>query len=140
VSTFDLSLFIADQVLGGIGSPGEAVTGPEKAAQRFSSILLTEKGSKEYDPSYGTDFIKYVRGGAIRTELDVNMYFNQAAMDALYYMNSQLTGTEADDEVIMSITLDHFELNPPELNLYIIMLTRDGVSRELVLPVKMLET
>ena len=138
MSTYDLGLFIDDQVLAGFGTEGEAVTGPEKAAQRLTAILMTEKGSQKYDMAYGTDFMKYMRMGVLRTELDVNMYFNQAATDALYYLNSILTGNEPADEVIESVTLDHFELNAPDLQLYIIMLTKDGVSRELVMPVTVL--
>ena len=138
-ATYDLGLFIVDQVLAGFGTSGEAVTGPEKAAQRFTSILLTERGSVTYNPDYGTTFVTSLRSGNIRTELDVTMYFNQAASDAIYYLTSLLTGTEPDDEVIQSVTLDHFELNPPDLQLSVIMLTRDGVSREIILPVKSLE-
>lgn len=136
--TYDLSLLLADQMLAGFGDVGEAVSGPEKAAQRFASAFLTIKGSKPYDTTYGTTFITAARNGAIRTELDVTVYFNQAAADVMYYLNQQLTGNEPNDEVVASVTLDHFELNQPYLKLYVNMLTNDGITRQLVMPVSAL--
>ena len=137
--TYDLGLYLDMMVITSFGTEGEAVTGPEKAAQRLSSILLTERGSVPYDSDYGTLFVTNLNAGRIRTDFDVSVYFNQAASDAVYYLTSLLTGNEPSNEVIKSVTLDHFELNPPNLQLYVIMLTTDGVSRELVLPVKSLE-
>ena len=139
MSTYDISLFILNKALAGFGDSGEAITGPEKVAQRFSAALLTEVGSVPYNPDYGTTFVTNLKGGVIRTDADVTMYFNQAASDALRYLTSVLTGKEPSNEVIQSVTLQRFELDPPNLQLHVIMLTADGVSRELVLPVKSLE-
>lgn len=137
-TTYDLGLFGGTQVLAGF-SNSSGVTGPEKVSQRLATVLLTEKGTVPYDLDLGTEFITNLRAGNLRTELDVVMYFNQAAADAMMYMTSVLTGTEPSSEVIESITLDHFELNLPNLQLYINMLTKDGLSRTIVLPVSSLE-
>ena len=136
MSTYDIGLFHDLQYLAAFGDKGEAVTGPAKVAQKFSSAFLTEAGSVPYKPTYGTEFVTQLNAGSIRTDLDVTVYFIQAAADAVYYLNAQLTGDEPSNEVIQSVVLDHFELVQPDLKLYVTLLTQDGTSQTLILPVQ----
>ena len=139
MSTYDLSLYKNGQALQAIGPVGKAVTGPAKASQKFTSAFMTQTSTQTYKPEYGCDFITEYEQGNIRTDSDVTLYFNQAASDVLYYMDRQLTGDEPDDEVIIAASLDHFELDEPDLFLYIILTTKDGQQREIVLPVSSVE-
>ena len=139
MTTYDLSLYDQNMALSAILPAGVAVTGPLKASQRFANAFLTERGTYVYDTTYGAEFITLLNHDLIRTDFDVVMYFNEAVGDILYYFNNKLTGDEPDNEVIDSVTLDNFELYPPELMLNITVTTRDGTSREITIPVRSVE-
>ena len=132
---YDWSLYEGDIALITIGTTGELVVGPAKIAQEFTSAFLTELGSNVYYPDYGTEFMTYLRNGLIRTDQEVLTYFNAASAAAVYTLASKVTDATPDDEILESARLDHFELEPPYLFLYVTLLTRAGLSRSIVLPV-----
>ena len=134
MSTYDLSLYAGNKSSVAIGNVGRVVTGVLKASQRFSDAFLTEKGTSYYDSAYGSDFLTYMRLGTIRTDFDVVSYFNQAAADVVAYLKGTQPVDALDDEVIASVSLDHFELDLPTLVLYALITTLSGNSRVITLP------
>ena len=139
VDTYDWGLYAGDIALSTVGTTGESVIGPVKVAQMFTSAFLTELGTNTYYPDYGTDFMTYLRNGLIRTDQEVVTYFNAGAAAALFYLGSTVTDDTPDDEILESARLDHFELEPPYLFLYVTLLTRAGIARDIVLPVSATE-
>jgi hypothetical protein len=138
MANFDLGLFTpAGQYVVQLGPEGQAVTGPLKTGQRFASAFLTEQGSIQYKPTYGTEFLYYLRYSIIRTDADVVLYFNQAVTQALETVNAVETEDNPlpDDEIITDVELERFELAQPELFLYVILTMRSGDSVTIVLPV-----
>lgn len=137
---YDWGLYEGNLALVTVGDTGEIVTGSVKIAQEFTAVFLTELGSNVYLPEYGTSFMTYLRNGIIRTDQDVLTYFNEAASAALFFLGSKVNETTTpDDEILESARLDHFELEPPYLFLYVTLLTRAGLSRDIILPVSSTE-
>jgi len=138
-TTYDIGLFEGNVALSGFGNITYAVTGPLKVSQKFALAFLMEVGTQEYELDFGTEFITVLKNGIVRTEMDVTTYFNEAADAVLQYMATQLTGDEPDDEVLVSAVLSNFTLDPPGLRLEVLLTTRDGTSRTIVLPTKNVE-
>lgn len=81
---------------------GQTVGGPQKAIQRFVTLLLTASGSSYFDPDRGTAFMPALRNGAIRTDEDLAAYFGLAVSDVLAYLRDRTLDDPAD-EVITSV-------------------------------------
>jgi hypothetical protein len=138
MSTYDIGLYDGAKALYRL-SPCQAATGAVKICQKFSSAFMTELGTVTYDPGYGSSFLIWLRNGAIRTDLDVVSYFNQSVSEVLNYLRSYETESTPDDERINTVVLDHFELNPPVLLLYVVLTTAAGNSVSIQLPVTSLQ-
>lgn len=139
--SYDLALFNNSGVLSGVNDASitSLVTGTAKVGQVFTTLLMTELGSNALDTECGCDFMTQLNSGAIRTDLDLTSAFNQSASDIVAYLDSLLTGSEPDDEVIVSVDLTNFELVPPYVALYITIWTRAGSSRIISLPITSIE-
>ena len=77
-----------------LGSDALGSYGPAEAAQRFIVKLFTRRGSVVTDPTRGTDLMRLLTTGRIRTEADLAMAFNSAAHDVLL----DLAGEGGDDD------------------------------------------
>jgi hypothetical protein len=114
---------------------GQVVTGPQKAAQRFILLFMTEVGSVFGQPTFGTEFMSALHTGQIRTDVDVELYFMSAAADVLAFYRGLPEGSVPDDELITAINLTEFALSPGYLLLRVALTTAAGTSREVLLPV-----
>ena len=145
MSLYDLGIFQGVQSAGdaridlSFGDEGEMVTGPQKLSQWFLVAFLTEKGSINGDDEFGTDFMTRARQGVIRTDTDVELYFNLAVRDFLDYQAANLL-VEEDDEILTQAELLSFTLQARELQMRIQLTTAAGTSREVVLPIRSVPT
>jgi hypothetical protein len=99
----------SQQLLGGTNF-GQITTGIQKLAQKVLLILLTQKGSKPHDLTFGTDFMTDARRGYFQTPLDVFSAFSAALVDIKQRLQSEELSSDLDDETfagaeIVSVSL-----------------------------------
>lgn len=86
------------QQLLGDGNYGQTTTGLQKLVQKFLILLLTEKGTKPHDATFGTEFITDARQGLWLTPLDVFSSFAGAVVDVKRRLQEEETATNPADE------------------------------------------
>lgn len=115
---------------------GEVCTGVQKLAQRWALEFLTEKGTMGFHlKNRGSEFIKWYRSGRLRTEFDVQAYFNFAAQQ----VRSNLVNEEPDDmpadERLGLANLDSLSIAAGYLSLHVTVTSVAGTSRKVILPI-----
>lgn len=78
---------------------GQYVSGPQKAVQRYVSLLMTGKGSVFFDPTRGTYFQSAIQGGSIRTDEDLEAYFALASSEVLEYVRDRFADAPEDEDI-----------------------------------------
>lgn len=123
-------------------SSGAVVTGVYKLSQRFLLELLTAKGSIPFRPERGTDFIREVQSGRIRSEQDATLSFNFALVDVQQNLQAEEDDFTAipmpDDERFDRAELETLTLIGDFLQLTTTVFSLAGTSRTVVLPLKTL--
>lgn len=122
-------------------SAGEICTGVQKLAQRWALEFLTIRGSMGFHlQNRGTDFLQVARQGRFRTELDVQIEYNFAAV----FVRQQLLAEETDamhpEDRFAADQLLRIVLGPDYLQLYVEITSLAGVSREVILPISITPT
>jgi phage baseplate assembly protein W len=114
---------------------GAVITGIQKAAQTFLTLFLTEKGSREHDPDFGSRFVTRVRlSNMINNQ--VLLAFREAAEAVLEQQERYRETKDSDDEVLSEIELVSFASpDPTQLSLVIQIQTLAGETREITVPV-----
>ena len=114
---------------------GLAITGAAKLAQRFFLEIMTERGSIPSEPSRGSDFMFEARTGRLRTTAEVEQSFYLA----LDQVRDDLIREESDDlpldERYSGVTLRSVNLSNLELHIVVVITSRAGTSREVILPI-----
>jgi len=117
---------------------GQICTGIQKLAQRWALEFLTELGSMRGLPTRGSTFMALVRRGALRTRSDVIAAFNTENM----YITRNLLLEEytgmPDDERFAAADLTSVALLPGYMNLHVMITSRAGLSRAVILPIETL--
>jgi hypothetical protein len=116
-------------------SSGYICAGVQKLAQRWLIEFMTETGSMPGLPGRGTDFMTRVRSGGVRTAATMTLYFNFAAVTAKTNLANEENDTWPDDERIAGVELLNLEFSPGSAKLYVIVYSRAGYAREVLLPV-----
>lgn len=135
MSTYDMDLMSGGKLLEAIDGSGEVVTGPLKLSQKFGAMFLTKSGSVLGDPDYGTNFMIALDHGELRTDIDVVAAFNEAVTTIMMYWGRTTSAGTPSDEILATATLEHYELAPPGLLMYIKLITAAGLVYRLSLPV-----
>ncbi len=117
---------------------GKIITGIGKLSQSYAILFLTERGTVQYDPELGTEFITAVKLGTIQDEADVRSEFLSAKefiRQTLDLANDQ--NELPEDEQYQSSNLDSFEIDKQNslLKLFITVTSVAGASREVFLPI-----
>ena len=99
-----------DSVFVGISGSGTAISGSWKAAQAFLKALMTSRGSVPAEPNYGTFFASNLLGGAINSEMRLQMEFYRDLPDVLNYLSTAFASA-SDDERISQVRLENFSVN-----------------------------
>jgi len=114
---------------------GEVCTGMQKLAQQWLLEFLTIRGSMGYHlVTRGSDFLAYLRQGRIRTEFDVQAYFDFAAEQVAINLRNDLTETAPADERLKSAFLDNISLISGSLELQVTLTSDAETTREVILP------
>lgn len=110
----------------GAGFSGLTTSGHAYATQLFTTILMTQLGSRQGAPTFGTTFVEALRNGVIRTQLDVTAQFDVAWQDISEILAEiQPEATTPDDERIVDAQLTDFTLDQGNVMLYIQLRTAD---------------
>ena len=114
---------------------GEVTTGVQKAAQMFTVLFLTEKGTVAHDPEYGTNFLATARRSNAIDSM-IKIAFREAVQDILDQQSRYRQTDDPDDELIASIELLGLASpDPTQMILTIYITTIAGTTREVILPV-----
>jgi hypothetical protein len=65
-------------------------------------LVLTKRGSVPTDPAYGSDFVPQLWGGAIQTNAQLKISFDQAVMAGLRYLLTKGYNERRPDESKLS--------------------------------------
>jgi hypothetical protein len=124
-----------DLVLYSDDNPGKICAGPQKLAQRWLLEFLTEKGSMIGLPDRGCDFMRFVRQGTIKTQLNVTQTFNASNMRIRVTLQDEEYEGMPDDERLDDAELLSVGLLPGYMNLSIGITSRAGDAREILVPI-----
>ena len=116
-------------------SSGYICAGVQKLAQRWLIEFMTEIGSMPGLPTRGTNFMTLVRYGRVRTAAAMALNFNFAAATARTNLANEENNNWPDDERIAGVALQSLEFSPGSAKLYVIVYSRAGTAREVLLPV-----
>ncbi len=112
--------------------------GVQKLAQRWLLEFLTELGSMPGLPRRGTDFMTLVRTGRLRTQTDVTIAFNFAAYTVRANLNKEEDDTWPADERLADARLLSVAFLPGYANIKLIIYSRAGTRRNVILPINTL--
>ena len=125
-----------NQSLFGAEVGGEVCTGVQKLAQRWAIEFLTIRGSMPFHlADRGTDFMRAVKRGVIRTESDVQAQYNFAAVAVRQNLINEETEDMHPEDRFESSVLLTIELSPGSLRLFVQINSQAGESREVILPI-----
>ena len=120
---------------------GEVCTGIQKLAQRWVLEFLTQRGSMGFHlATRGSDFTRWMRQGRLRTEFDVQAYFNFAAQQVRVNLINEETEDMHDEDRFSRVNLDRVVLFEGTLELYITLTSQAGESRQVILPIPIVPT
>lgn len=116
-------------------SSGQICAGIQKLAQRWTLEFLTERGSMPGLPLRGSAFMRQVRRGELRTQLDVTQGFNDAALRIRATLQAEEYAGMPDDERLDDVELMSVIIEPGYLNLRVMINSVAGTGRAVVLPI-----
>jgi len=115
---------------------GQVCTGLQKMAQRWLLEFMTIRGSMPWGLQMrGTDFMRLLRRGELRTEADVQAAYLASGVQAWQNLTNEDTGAEPADERFASSSLLGIVLEPGKLTLRVSLLSAAGTSYTVILPV-----
>lgn len=128
---------LLDQTLFGVDAGGEVCTGVQKLAQRWVLHFLTIRGSMKFLPLRGTNFIRDVRQGRLRSESDVQIRFNAAAVQVRLDMQAEENEDMHPEDRLATpgARLLSLTLTREQLQLRVEILSLSGASRRIILPI-----
>ena len=127
---------IFDAVVG-----GEVCTGIQKLSQRWVLEFATTRGSMGFHLSNrGSDFMRWVRQGRLRTEFDVQTYFNFAAQQVRTQLVNEETPDMNPEERLDQALLGQIALFDGVLQMSITISSQAGENRQVILPIPIIPT
>lgn len=117
---------------------GQICTGIQKLAQRWALEFLTEVGSMRGLPTRGSDFMLLVRRGELRSQSDVFAAFASTDLFITRNLRNEEPADMPGDERFDSAELTSVQILPGYMNLRVMITSRAGDSRAVILPVETL--
>lgn len=117
---------------------GRACVGIQKLAQRWALEFLTAKGSMPGLPDRGSSFMVLLNQNQLRTQLDVTQSFNASNLRLRVTLQEEEYDSMPDDERFEDAELVSVSILPGYLSLRVLITSRAGDARELILPVSTL--
>ena len=88
----------------------------------------------------GSDFLNWVRAGRLRTEFDVQAYFNFAAQQVRSNLVNEETTDMPDEERLARANLDQVVLFDGSFQLTVSLDSQAGERRQVILPISIVPT
>jgi hypothetical protein len=129
---------LADMALFNADTSGRIVTGVQKLSQRWALEFLTEQGSLQFLPNRGAPFMRYVKQGRLRTQSDVLAAFAESSLTITRNLRLEEYADMPTDEQFDSATLSSLTILPGYLNLRVMITSRAGDSRTIIVPIETL--
>lgn len=117
---------------------GQICVGIQKLAQRWALEFLTEVGSMPGLPLRGCAFMALVRTGVLRTQADVIAAFNTEDLYITRNLRNEEYEGMPDDERFADAALTSVAILPGYMNLHVMITSRAGDARAVILPVETL--
>ena len=118
--------------------PGQIITGIQKLVQKWTTLFLTDTGTKLYNPTEGTNFLTDVRLGNIRIESDLVASFNDAAFQIAEVLSQDpdIDQLQADEKLQEANLVDfNIDTASSTILLRVQIVSQAGSSREVKLPI-----
>jgi hypothetical protein len=115
------------------------VSGIQKLIQRYACLFLSLQDSK-FDPELGTDFMRLVAQGMVRTKENLATAFAFANADVMEILLKDDVdpkyGVQPEDERIANVALIDYKIDvaTATLSLTLLITTQGGDSIEFILP------
>jgi len=119
----------------GIVTVGSAITGILKLVQRVVLEFLTIKGSMLFAANRGCGFMSAIAQGLIQTDIDIYHQFAFASNTVLANLTLDATSTDPPDEILDTLALTGYDLEPGYLSLRISITSMAGTSASIILPI-----
>lgn len=129
---------LLDTVLYDDNDNGQICVGAQKLAQRWAIEFLTELGSLPGLPERGCLFMTNVRQGTLRTQIDVLSSFNTSGLTIQKNLRNEEYPGMPDDERFLSADLLSVSMLPGYVQLHVMINSRAGTARSLILPISTL--
>lgn len=141
-TTRDVDVFLLGEMANGqlplrLGADVLAAYGPAAAVQRFVVKLFTRRDRVVNDNDRGTDLLRLLTTGKLRTEADLSMAFNSAAHDVLLAMAAESGDSGDRDELPVEATLNGVEILPDSVTFSISLRMASGQLTSFDLPFSM---
>jgi hypothetical protein len=117
------------------GSPGSVVTGILKLVQRYMVTLLTERGSLQYLPTVGSDFLLDAKLGRWRTVADVRQSFSSANLDVGRQLLQAQLSSDPADEVFAGAVLKSVVMTADSVSIILTIKSAAGSAVTFIAPV-----
>lgn len=122
----------------GLEHGGQVTTGIQKVAQTFVVRFLTRKGSRPFNPRFGTGFIPGILTANL-TDADMAVLFREAVDDLLEQSRAEAArpAAPADETLVNAELLAYAVPAEDQLLLTIQLQTAAGEQRTVILPVSL---
>jgi hypothetical protein len=116
-------------------SNGQICTGVQKLSQRWLLEFMTETGSMPGLPERGCEFMRHVRQGRLRTQIEVQALFSATELDIRRNLQREEYTGMPDDERLSYAELLSSAILPGYLQIRVKINNRLGDTREVIVPV-----
>jgi hypothetical protein len=119
-------------------SNGQICVGVQKLAQRWLLEFMTEIGSMPGLPARGCEFMRYVRQGRLRTQLELQALFSDTELDIRRNLQREEYAGMPNDERLNFAELFSSSILPGYLQIRVKINNVLGDTREIIVPVSTL--
>lgn len=117
---------------------GQIAVGAQKLAQRWLLEFLTEIGSMPGLSNRGTNFMRKIRLGRVRSFNDMQLLFNFAEAEARLNLRNEEDDTWPLDERLKLAALTALEFLPGYADLTVTITSLAGTARSIIVPISTL--
>jgi hypothetical protein len=118
---------------------GLFVKGTPKLTQEFLAELFTQRGSVRYDPSYGSSFLRDIRGGNASAIDEFRSALHRGIREVLDAMRGRLRPEDTPDEIPAEVTVTALEQQWDCVQVSLLFQSLAGSYQSIQLPVDLNE-
>jgi hypothetical protein len=126
---------LLEESLAAPGEGGRVVSGVALLAQRVLRMLRTPRGGRLFDEQDGAFFATKLASGRLRTKVDVEKAFSEAAFLIQGALNAEDGPDDPDDQRLELLELEEAEVREDRFLLRVRIVSRAGESRRFIEPI-----